>query len=568
MREFNTSGPCDPALHYTVLREALMQKGLEKVRKGRYFTIFAPRQTGKTTYFKLLMIELDRCGFLPLWVSLENLKTASKDQFYRQLGKRLSAAFRERRVSCEASMTNPFDLEDVLHNIRRSSPPIVLIIDEFEGIPDSVVSEVMHTFRYIYHQTGNRVIHSLILVGVSTLAELVVSHASPFNVADELEVPYFTFGEVRELIGQYVAESGQVFEGDVIQAVYENTKGQPGLVCGFCQDLVERVAADRACPVVMDHYYTTQQYFLTERFDKNIVNIVQKARSKKPFMLNLLFGDTPVPFSIHDPDIAWLYANGVLYKDNGNTDILVPLYKKALIIAFRPLINGETRHYVATREDMRDRYVSPEGVLDLDALLDEYRRYIRRRGFRAFDTENLREAAWHYSLDGFISFFIQRLGGETFVEVPSGRGRTDILIRHRKKTYIIETKIYTDHTFFQKGKSQLARYLISENLSMGHYVVFSRLHTDRQILFTSEVIEGKHIHTHIIPVEFEVSSRAKVPDELKLSREEIIAANLIKTGALSLEQIAESTGVSLARVGELEAMFRVFVKGAMEEISC
>jgi hypothetical protein len=44
MREFNTSGPCNPALHYTVMREALIAEGEEKVRKGRYFTLFAPRQ--------------------------------------------------------------------------------------------------------------------------------------------------------------------------------------------------------------------------------------------------------------------------------------------------------------------------------------------------------------------------------------------------------------------------------------------------------------------------------------------------------------------------------------------
>jgi len=31
MREFNTTGPCDPALHYTVMREALMLEGQKKV---------------------------------------------------------------------------------------------------------------------------------------------------------------------------------------------------------------------------------------------------------------------------------------------------------------------------------------------------------------------------------------------------------------------------------------------------------------------------------------------------------------------------------------------------------
>jgi hypothetical protein len=42
MREFNTSGPCDPALHYTVMREALIKIGLEKVRKGRLFYAVCP----------------------------------------------------------------------------------------------------------------------------------------------------------------------------------------------------------------------------------------------------------------------------------------------------------------------------------------------------------------------------------------------------------------------------------------------------------------------------------------------------------------------------------------------
>jgi hypothetical protein len=31
MREFNTSGPCDPAQHYTVMREALVAEGCRLV---------------------------------------------------------------------------------------------------------------------------------------------------------------------------------------------------------------------------------------------------------------------------------------------------------------------------------------------------------------------------------------------------------------------------------------------------------------------------------------------------------------------------------------------------------
>lgn len=54
MRVFNTSGPCNPEQHYTIMREALLIKGEALVADGRFFTIFAPKQTGKTTYFQLL----------------------------------------------------------------------------------------------------------------------------------------------------------------------------------------------------------------------------------------------------------------------------------------------------------------------------------------------------------------------------------------------------------------------------------------------------------------------------------------------------------------------------------
>ncbi len=514
MREFNTSGPCDPALHYTVMREALMLEGQKKVKKGRFFTLFAPRQSGKTTFFKLLLNELEK-DFTTVWISFENLKTVSKEEFYQELNHKLHRGLSKPKTQSKLIIHNSISLEHFFEKTSAQSKPVVLAIDEFEGIPDCVLSEVMHTFRQIYHQKEYYGLHSLILVGVSTLAELVVSSASPFNIAEELQIPYFTFEEVTLLIEQYVIESGQPFEKAVIKAIYENTNGQPGLVCALCSYLVEKLVTNRHQPVTMEHYYQAQQHFLTERFDKNIINIVQKAREKRAFMLKLLFNEEPLPFSIHDPDMAWLYANGVIDKGNGNTDILVPLYKKALITAFRPLINGETQYYINSPHETINKYLTPTGELNVNELLKEYRAYVRRRGFRAFDTEHLKEGAWHYSLDGFIYFFIQRLGGQTYVEVPSGRGRTDILIRYQGQSNLIETKIYSDNTYFKRGKGQLAEYLKSERLSEGYYVVFSNLHTEKDELFSEEFIQGKRIHTHIIPTQFEQPSRVPVPEELK-----------------------------------------------------
>jgi hypothetical protein len=511
MRYFNTSGPCDPEKHYTAMRKALVEKGKILVEQGRYFTIFAPRQAGKTTYFQLLQRKLKEEGnYTPIWMSFKDLHTVSREQFYQDVAIQLDEELSEYGIRMTQPITNQADLSRFFKEIRDQIKPLALFIDEFEGIPECVLSELMHAFRKMYHRKKYHSLHALSLVGVSTVAELVVSSASPFNIVDELRIPYFTCEEVQELIHQYVTESGQNFDEKVIQAIYENTQGQPGLVCGLCGHLVEHVAIDRSKSVTMEDMYTTLTHFLTERFDKNIINIVQKAREKKEFMIRLLFAEDPIPFTVNDPDIAYLYAHGVIDNINNVVEIPVPLYSKCLITAFRPLINGETGYYVSAHDTL-SQYTS-EGKLNLHAMLTKYREYVRRRGFRAFDTKHLKEGAWHYSLDGFMNFFIERLGGHTFIETPTGRGRTDILIVYQGHKYIIETKIFTDNSYFQKGKGQLADYLTSERLEEGYYVVFSNKHPEDDQLYFEEEIHGKRIYTYIICTQFERVTDLPIPE--------------------------------------------------------
>jgi hypothetical protein len=508
MREFNTSGPCDPAQHYTVMREALIAEGCRLVEKGRYFTIFSPRQAGKTTYFQLLFRQLPPQDYLPIWISFEGLKKLTDADFYFALAHFLQRELAVHGITVDQPVTNAFQLQLFFEKLRTQVARLVLVIDEFEAVPAAELSDLLHTLRALYHKRQFHALHSLMLVGVSTLAELVVSSASPFNIVDQLQISYFTFDETQALIAQYVSESGQPFTPDVIRALYANTQGQPGLLCALCHHLVTKAVPDRSQPVMMAHFYPTLKHFLTERFDKNILNIVQKAREKPAFMMSVLFGNTPIPFTLNDPTIAFLYANGVIDTVDGNVQIRIPLYSKALLTAFRPLVNGEAEHFTVSVHETLRPFVTPDG-LNLHALLDKYRDYVRRRGFRAFNTKQLKEGAWHYSLDGFINFFIERLGGETFIEVPSGRGRTDILLLYRGQKSVIETKIFSDTTYFEQGKHQLADYLATEGLAEGYYVVFSRKHGESDPLFFDEVIDGKRIYTYIIRTNFPQPSRRR-----------------------------------------------------------
>ncbi len=264
-------------------------------------------------------------------------------------------------------------------------------------------------------------------------------------------------------------------------------------------------------------------------------------------MYRLLFGEEPIDFSVHTEDIAYLHANGVIDNINAHVGILVPLYSKCIITAFRPMYNGERRHYGIKADDTFGEYLKDNG-LNIHALLKKYRQYVRRRGFKAFDTENLKEAAWHYSLDGFINFFVEALEGHTFIEVPSGAGRTDILIVYKNNRYLIEVKVFSNITLHKKGKGQLAEYLNSEGLNEGYYVVFSNLHTDDHILYEEEVIKGKQLYTYIICTNFPTPSRLPVAEELKLTDKEKVAGKMLSMGDFTDEQISTATEVSLDKI--------------------
>jgi len=88
MREFNTSGQNIPERHYTLTRSALVQKGEKLVRSERYFTIWAPRQTGKSTYFLLLADALRKQGYKVAHINFENYMDAPMSSFLERLNHR------------------------------------------------------------------------------------------------------------------------------------------------------------------------------------------------------------------------------------------------------------------------------------------------------------------------------------------------------------------------------------------------------------------------------------------------------------------------------------------------
>lgn len=85
------------------------------------------------------------------------------------------------------------------------------------------------------------------------------------------------------------------------------------------------------------------------------------------------------------------------------------------------------------------------------------------------------------------------------IEVPTGRGRMDIIITHNQQKYIVETKIWRGNSRYQAGKKQLAVYLSSEGVTEGYYIVFDHRQDSEQRVET-ETLEGLTIRSYVIPV--------------------------------------------------------------------
>ena len=387
---------------------------------------------------------------------------------------------------------------------KENDRRLVLIVDEIEGLNPDLFGQFLHTIRNLYHFRDSHCLKSTILVGVSNIVGVVSDHASPFNIADNLPVPYFTEPETTELLAQHTRETGQIFEKKVVDKIYEITCGQPGLVNGFAQQLVERWP-DKSV-ITYDDYLEVEHWYLNVAIDKNVSNILNKAAEFQPFLESLLFTEAEIPFRIDRPAIKVLHTNGIIRESaNRTVEFWVPLYKKRLYDAFYPYTNGETKEISATLDTFT--FFNAAGELDLHKLINHYKAYVAKRGFRVFIEKNkngqptLKEAGLIYSFETFLAAFVIEAEGKSYREADAGLGKSDLIVYLNDREYLFETKKYYSPGKFTKGKKQLAHYARGLGLDRAVYLVF----TPRHIEYPENVREEIETHDGIQILIFLVS---------------------------------------------------------------
>ena len=531
MRHFGTQGRVYPEEHYIVPRTEETANFIDRIKDGKYIVLFAPRQTGKTTFFRLALEALTEKDptYFPIQLDFQTMRNAAPATFYERLYYMIQRQIKNVFQKCggapsetltqfleNTTLTDHFSMEEFFENLahvfdsdsHKDVPPfkrVVLLIDEFDGIPQTVVSDFLYALRQIYLSGKPRCPHSVGIVGVKSITQLDYDRSiSPFNIQDEFRLPNFTLEQVQGLFGQYTTEVGQAFAPEVTEAIHKQTAGQPFLVNRLAQILTEELDVPKTETLTPLHFAGAHRRLLREG-NTNIDHLrtnVRRDRRFESILLQIASYESGVPFNPDDLLMNELVTYGVIAEGpDGLCEIVNPIYQHRILQIFKPTFNGLENTYFPedTGVNFID-YLTPTGQLEMEALLDNFQGFIARAGFRILQVPDTpQEYVGQHLLYAYLDHFVRIVGADMFLEVQTGRGRIDLLIIHNQRKYIVETKIWEGNRYYQAGKKQLAAYVKLEEAVEGYYVVFDH-RKNPEAQRETEKVGDVEIRSYVIPV--------------------------------------------------------------------
>jgi hypothetical protein len=483
MRTFFSYGPVDCEEHFCVPRSEIIERCFMQLignpeKGGHFFTIWSPRQCGKTWLMRQVKQAIEkRYGdrYLIGMMSMQGLIMNNDDPddiFFRHVPKLFRESFQREPPQPEKweDWTDLFSVDK-----GRFERPLILFIDEFDSLPRRIIDQLVTLFRDIYLKRESFNLHGLALIGVRAVLSVESLRGSPFNIQRSLHVPNFTPEEVEDLFQQYRSESGQIVDPEVVQAVYGVSRGQPGLVCWFGELLTEKFNPGAEKPVDMGVWKQVYGRACFSEWNNTVLNLIKKVRSGYTEQAVELFAHSDIRFSIDADWCSYLYLNGVIDKEETldcKGDFIEycrfasPFIQLRLYNALTADLIGEHLPMLALDplDTLSDVFEKPE--LDIPALLSRYKAYLKRLKAKGIDPwkGQPRRSDMHYTeyVGHFhLYFWLQNAVGRQCgisPEFPTGNGRVDLHLRCKNRQAVIEVKSFKSHGELEYSKEQAVKY--------------------------------------------------------------------------------------------------------------
>ena len=502
VRTFNTEGPVVAADHYHIppLERIDLDAVLGMIRDKKYFVLHAPRQTGKTSALLVLRDLLNggaqgdfRCVYANVEAGqamrenvVEGMRTVLS-QFALRASLTLGDDSLER--ICREAMNSAGPGGALSLTLSRwaaaDRKPLVLLIDEIDALVGDTLLSVLRQLRSGYDQRPDAFPHSIILCGVrdvrdyrihSTAEDRMVLGGSAFNIkAKSLRLGDFSEQEVRALLAQHTAATGQAFTEEAVRLILTRTAGQPWLVNALCREACfeDEVGRDRERPITAEAIVAAQERLILRR-DTHIDDLAHKLREERVRRVvePILTGADEQAWSTED--VAYVCDLGLVAQDAAGTPhIANPIYAEVVPRHLNYAVQAGLPQQVAW-------YVDADDGLDVEGLLAAFQEFFREHSEHWVQRfEQYHEAGPQLLLQAHLQRVVNG-GGRIEREYALGRGRTDLLIvwpqGGRERRFVVECKVLRKglERTIAEGVEQTRGYMDRCGAEAGHLIVFDR----------------------------------------------------------------------------------------------
>jgi hypothetical protein len=495
--------------------ERRLDRVLRLVEEGKYFTLHAGRQTGKTTCAQWMVKHLNASGrYRAVWVDLETAREQPDPALaFRTILGELDDTLsvhnkdmaRPSRADIEEMLRDPSRaLKVYLGQLSEGDPrPLVILFDESDGLVGPTMVSFLTQLRRGYLDRAEAPFPSSVaLVGLRQVRDYVLSAddrravawlgtTSPFNISAEAStLASFSPVDVEDLLAQHTASTGQRFAAEAVARIYELGQGHPWLTNALADQIVNRDVEDRSVAVTAAHVETAKETIILER-RSHIDSLAAKLREPRVQRIvePMLLGEPLAP-DVLDDDLAYVLGLGLVTTRRGLAEIANPIYREVIPRALTYVRQVSIAEQPAW-------YVRANGSLDLPKLMATFQTFWRKDGHLAAAGFGYREAGPHLLLMAFLQRIVNG-GGRIEREYGLGRGALDVMIFWKgEERHAVEVKLRRDTETEAEALAQVVRYLDGAGLAEGWLVLFdlrASIPWSEKLTMRTEAVGGKEVH--------------------------------------------------------------------------
>jgi len=506
-KRFNTAGNCYPHIHYMMDSSAKIEKAMELIDYGDYFTINRPRQYGKTTLlFSIEQALKNSEAYLPILLTFENidkdLNVTEADlaksfiikftfdllKIYPHLQEKLEQISNQTNSMFELS----YSITKIINLIDKK---VILLIDEVDASsnykPFLTFLAILRAKYLNRFSSNDYTFHSVILAGVHDVKSLKykikdshnVQYNSPWNIAvNFIEPMEFNPKEIAPMLVEYnEAENIGMNEkeiNEIAEKLYYYTSGYPFLVSRLCQIMANDILPKKTVQNQDKESNNNKKWnvedveqaviLIQKEVNTNFESLIKNLQNNPDLytlVFDMLLNGKTMTYNPHNSVIEKGTIYGV-FKQNGKVKIHNRIYEQIIYNYLVSNVENEIMQPYLTEH----KFVLPNKELNFELILERFQVYIRE-SFGKREVSFL-ENQWRLIFLAFLRPIINGNGFE-FKEVQiSDERRIDVVITYYSHKYIIELKIWRGDSYHERGILQLYDYLEKQNKDIGYLVIF------------------------------------------------------------------------------------------------